>query len=68
MIKKVRIMVIDDDQDILNLINNFFSTRGFEVDLYTEAQQALTDIAEKKSNCDVIITDLLLPGISGIEF
>ncbi len=68
MIKKVRIMVIDDDQDILNLINNFFSTRGFEVDLYTEAQQALTDIAENKSSCDVIITDLLLPGISGIEF
>ncbi|MBC7457125.1 MAG: sigma-54-dependent Fis family transcriptional regulator, partial [Bdellovibrionaceae bacterium] len=35
---------------------------------YGDAQQALEDLTQGRVQCDVIITDLILPGISGIEF
>ena len=66
--KKTRILLIDDDKDIQQLIVKFFKMHQYEVICYDEAQQALEDISHKKTYCDVIITDLMLPKISGIEF
>ncbi len=68
MIKKIKIMVIDDDQDIQYLVTSFFKVRNYEVFSYNDAQKALEDITHHQIDFDVIITDLMLPGISGIEF
>lgn len=66
--KKTKILIIDDDKDIQELITSFFKMRQYDVICYDEAQQALEDITQQKIQCDVIITDLMLPKISGIEF
>lgn len=66
--KKARIVIIDDDLDIQDLLTNFFRTKNYECYAYGDAQQALEDLTQEKVQCDVIITDLILPGISGIEF
>jgi two-component system, NtrC family, response regulator HydG len=66
--KKARIVIIDDDLDIQELITRFFKTKNYECYAYGDAQQALEDLTQGKVQCDVIITDLILPGISGIEF
>lgn len=60
--------MIDDDKDVQELISTFFKVRSYEVICYDDAQSALEDISQSKVNCDVVITDLMLPGISGIEF
>jgi two-component system, NtrC family, response regulator HydG len=68
MAKKGKILIIDDDLDIQDLISSFFKVRGYEFALYSDATVALEDIIQAKVYCDVIITDLMLPSLSGIEF
>jgi two-component system, NtrC family, response regulator HydG len=68
MTKKAKILIIDDDRDVQELITSFFKVRNYEVLPYDDAQRALEDLSQHKISCDVIITDLMLPGISGIEF
>lgn len=60
--------MIDDDRDIQELISSFFKVRSYEVICYDDAQSALEDISSAKIKADVIITDLMMPGLSGIEF
>ena len=60
--------MIDDDKDIQELISSFFRVRNYDVVCYDDAQSALEDISSVKVKADVIITDLMLPGLSGIEF
>lgn len=66
--KKAKILMIDDDKDIQELISSFFRVRNYDVVCYDDAQSALEDISSVKVKADVIITDLMLPGLSGIEF
>lgn len=66
--KKAKLLIIDDDPDIQDLIAGFFRVRNYEVIPYEDAQRALEDLTNAKVSCDVVITDLMLPGISGIEF
>jgi two-component system, NtrC family, response regulator HydG len=65
--KKAKILLIDDDRDIQEFISGFFRTKNYEVTTYDDAQSALEEISSAKVHPDVIITDLMLPGISGIE-
>lgn len=66
--KKARILIIDDDKDVQKLMFSFFKNHNYDVIIYDEAQRALEDLVQEKEACDVIITDLMLPNISGIEF
>jgi two-component system response regulator HydG len=65
---KPKLLVVDDDEDTLDLIDAFFRPKGYEVIKYGDAERALADLLTKKVTCDVIITDLVLPKISGLEF
>ncbi len=60
-----RILVIDDDDIVRDVINTYLSNAGFEVHLACNGKEGL-DIA-KIENFDLIITDLVMPQISGIE-
>ncbi len=63
-----KILVIEDDLDVQELIEGFFRPRGYEVICYDNAVSALADMSQQKLQADVIITDLMLPGMSGIDF
>ena len=63
-----KIMIVDDDEDTLDLVEAFFKPKGFEVIKYADAEKALEDLTQNKIECDVVITDLVLPKISGLEF
>ncbi|HEY8270542.1 MAG TPA: sigma-54 dependent transcriptional regulator [Pseudobdellovibrionaceae bacterium] len=65
---KAKIVLIDDDQDTLNLLSRFFASHGYETHVYKDALIAYEELSNARMNCDVIVTDLSLPGISGIEF
>lgn len=67
MIKKAKLLMIDDDKDVQELISAFFRARNYEVVCYDDGQTALEDISQNKVKCDAIITDLMMPGLSGIE-
>lgn len=61
------IALIDDDLDLLDLLTSFFKQRGFKVLSYSNAEEALVEIENKRTHPDVVISDLKLPVMSGME-
>ena len=60
-----KILVVDDDQHISDLLGSFLKNEGYEVVLATDGNEAL-DLVETE-NPQVIILDIKLPGLNGIE-
>ena len=60
-----RLLVVDDDKDIVNLISDILEDEGFEIDRAYTGDSALQKIISK--NYDLIILDIMLPGIDGVE-
>jgi DNA-binding response OmpR family regulator len=63
----MKIMIIDDEEDILNLFADFLSKEGYDVVTYLEPLKALKEIENNPSRYSLIITDIRMPGISGID-
>src|SRR5271165_1597270 len=65
--KKPKLVVIDDDPDVQDLIVGFFRPRGYELITFSDAEEALHTIPANNDYCDVILSDLRLPKMSGME-
>jgi DNA-binding response OmpR family regulator len=61
-----RILVLDDDAGARTLLEIMLSRSGFTVALVNDADEALDSIHQ--SLPDLVISDISLPGMSGIEF
>ncbi len=64
--KKLRLMVVDDESDNLDLLYRTFR-RDFQVFKATSAFEAL-EVLEQEGEMAIIISDQRMPKISGIEF
>lgn len=62
------ITLIDDDLDLLDLLSSFFKQRGYKVAAFSNAEEALIEIENKRLETDVVISDLKLPAMSGLDF
>jgi len=62
---QTRVLVVDDDEDILELVRRSLSDAGMEVDVAGGGAQAMT--MAMAHDHDLVITDLLMPGMSGFE-
>ena len=60
-------MIIDDDEDILNLFHDFLIKEGYDVATFLEPLKALKEIERNPFLYSLIITDIRMPGMSGIE-
>jgi two-component system, OmpR family, KDP operon response regulator KdpE len=60
-----RILVVDDEPQILRALGTNLKARGYEVDLAPNGETALTLAA--RHHPDVVVLDLGLPGIDGID-
>jgi DNA-binding response OmpR family regulator len=63
---KKRVLVIDDEKDILDVIETFLAKKGFDVISVETGEEGL-DVLEKNRDIDVIVLDNRMPGLSGIE-
>jgi DNA-binding NtrC family response regulator len=61
------ILIMDDDEDVLNLFSDFLKRQGYKVTPFTDPLSALKDIQERPQRYSLIITDIRMPGISGLE-
>jgi phosphate regulon transcriptional regulator PhoB len=59
------ILVVDDEADIVELVSYNLKKEGFSVDSALNGETALGKI--RKSKYDLVVLDLMLPGIQGIE-
>ena len=61
------ILVIDDDPDVLNLFTDFLKREGFRTASYLDPLAALREIRGNPQRYSLVITDIRMPGISGLE-
>lgn len=59
------ILIVDDDKNICRLVESALRQNGFLVTAANSGEDALTIL--KSRNIDVVILDILLPGIDGLE-
>lgn len=59
-----RILVVDDEEDILHLMETYLKSEGFSVDTASSGQEALHKLKLLPADC--VVTDLQLPQMNGI--
>ena len=62
---EARIMVVDDDPNILEVLQTRLESHGYAVVTASDGRQALDRLSEQSA--DLVITDLKMPGMDGIE-
>ena len=60
-----RILIIEDDNSVASALQDLLRAEGFEVEMQTDSAAGLT--AALNGDHDVVVTDLQMPGVSGIE-
>ena len=65
MKKPSKLLIIDDSEEILTALTNFFTQKKYDVISAANGLDGLKHIEAKDAAFDLIITDLVLPNISG---
>ena len=60
-------MIIDDEEDILTMFNDFLQRQGYSVATFTDTILAVQEIEKNPQEYSLIITDIRMPGITGLE-
>lgn len=60
-----KVLIIDDDESLLATLESYLDGNPYQVHLATDGEAGL--IILESEHPDVLITDLLLPGINGLE-
>ena len=63
--QKRKILVIEDDTDIRQLIQHNLVREGYEVASTAEGESGLSMVT--KDRCDLVVLDLMLPGMHGLD-
>ena len=68
--EKTRIMVLDDDKSILTAFACLMPSLsdGYQVEYRLQPQAALDEIAKEPAKFQLIMTDIRMPGMDGMEF
>ncbi len=63
------VLIVDDDPIQVSLLTSYFVALGVRtVDGATNAAEALTKLLENGANLDLLVTDLQMPQMDGLEF
>ena len=65
MVNKQKILIVDDDENIAELISLYLTKECFETRIVNDGEEALTVFEQYMPN--LILLDLMLPGIHGLE-
>lgn len=60
-----RVLVIDDDQRVRGMFCDFLNSLGYQVDPAENGAEALNLLGRREY--DLVITDLVMPGMTGLE-
>ena len=66
MNKSCKLLVIDDNKEILEALYDFLSKKEYDVVPASNGLEGLKLIENEKEGFDVVITDLIMPDISGV--
>ncbi|MDH5661408.1 MAG: response regulator [Elusimicrobiota bacterium] len=63
--KKTNILIVDDEIDLLETLGDIFESKGYNVTMVEDGNKAIELL--RKKYFDIILMDLKMPGISGVE-
>ncbi len=63
-----RVLIVEDNEGIGAFTREMLQDLGYKVEWVTTAQHALTMISEDEFAFDVVFSDIVMPGMNGIEF
>lgn len=63
--EKHRILFVDDEESIRNLVKRILQMAQYEVDLAANGEEAIKKVSE--NSYDVVITDLMMEKVDGLE-
>jgi PAS domain S-box-containing protein len=62
-----RILYLDDEESLVILAKRMLERMGYHVSAFKDAAQAIAAFAAAPQDFDLVLTDLSMPGISGME-
>ncbi len=65
--RKKRILYIEDEQTVMKVTKQILEHLGFEVDVLMQSRQAISLLKTQSEDYDLIITDMNMPHMNGIE-
>lgn len=63
-----RILFLDDEEPIVLLARRMLKHLGYQVEAFTGAADALEQFRSRAAEFDLVVTDLSMPGASGMDF
>jgi DNA-binding response OmpR family regulator len=63
--KKLRILLVDDEPDVVEVFGRGLKLKGMQVDVYTSPQEALESF--KPNMYDLAILDIRMPDMTGFQ-
>ncbi len=61
------LLIVEDDEDALKNLEKYFSLVGYQVKTATDGLDALNVLRNKNNEFQLLITDLVMPNIDGVE-
>jgi two-component system phosphate regulon response regulator PhoB len=62
---KAKVLVVEDDPDIRELLSYSFATEGWSLVMAEDAERGLALLEAEKPDC--VVLDIMLPGMDGLE-
>jgi DNA-binding response OmpR family regulator len=64
-LSRARILVVDDEAAVHEMLREYFASRGYTVDAVSSGKDALAAI--QRARPDLVLLDVHMPGIDGVE-
>jgi putative two-component system response regulator len=64
---KFTVLIVDDNDDNIFLLESIMNSHGYNTISATGGQEAIDLVNSKRAELDIIILDVMMPGIDGLE-
>lgn len=65
--KNLKIMIVDDEETLAEVNGEMLKMLGYSVETNTDSRTALENFKKSPDNYSLIITDMTMPGINGLD-
>src|SRR4051812_24116878 len=67
IMKSVAVLLVDDNPDLQEALRLYLECQGLSVSVAGDGYQALQVLFQQKQNIAAVITDIMMPGVDGLE-